>query len=57
VTRKTIPLKDIVSMQTETINAGNTFWAVLGSTVVLTAIAFLILGSIFISDVNEVVHN
>jgi hypothetical protein len=49
-----IPLKDISSMQTEKINGGYTFLAVLGVFVIVAGIAFLIKGMEVSSTVNEI---
>jgi hypothetical protein len=57
LTLKAIPLADIASLQTETINGGNTFLAVLGSVVVITGIVLLIYAAIITSDVNDLTHH
>jgi hypothetical protein len=57
LTLKTIPLEDIASLQTETINRGNTFLAVLGGVVVITGIVLLIYGALITSTIDDAVHH
>jgi hypothetical protein len=57
LTLKAISLEDIASLQTETLNGGNTFWAVLGGVVVITGIVLLIYAAIITSDVNDLTHH
>jgi hypothetical protein len=57
LTLKAISLEDIASLQTETLNGGNTFLAVLGGVVVITGIVLLIYAAIITSDVNDLTHH
>ena len=57
LTLKAISLEDIASLQTETLNGGNTFLAVLGGVVVIIGIVLLIYAAIITSDVNDLTHH
>jgi hypothetical protein len=57
ITLKTIPLEDIASLQSETINGGTTFLAVLGVIAGVGLIVALIYGALITSALENAVHH